>query len=140
MVDSDSNYLYKPDGVGVEVPMQIEGKAYIFNKNFDAFFSAPDGRKGYMPQPISKTQPLQQVPAASFNMPAIYIRQPLSSPGIPRSLFFFCSNISDFFKTWKYFCEDFQLSDEDRIRYISRYFGTNLRDYIETLENYILRD
>ena len=39
--------------------MQVEGKAYISDKDFDAFFSALDGRKGYMPQSISKTQPLQ---------------------------------------------------------------------------------
>ena len=30
------------------MPIQIEGKAYISNKDFNIFLSAPDGRKGYM--------------------------------------------------------------------------------------------
>ena len=140
VADSDSNHSYKPDRVGVEVPVQVEGKARISDKDFDAFLSAPDRRKGYMPQPVSKTQPLQQAPAASLSVPAVYIRQPLSSPGIPGSPFFSGSNISDFLEAWEYFCEDFQLLDEDRIRRISRYFGADLRDYVETLENYMLRD
>ena len=140
MVDSDSNHLYKPDGINVEVPVQIEGKTRISDKDFDAFFSAPDGRKGYMPQPIFKTQPLQQAPAASLDMPAVYVRQPLPSSGMPGSPFFSSSNISDFLKTWECFCEDFQLLDENRIRRISRYFGADLRDYIKTLKNYVLRD
>ena len=38
--------------------MQIKGKIYISNKDFDAFLSALDGRKGYISQSISKTQPL----------------------------------------------------------------------------------
>ena len=59
---------------------------------------------------------------------------------MPESLFFSSSNISDFFETWEYFCENFQLSDEDKIRRISRYFGADLRDYIEILKNYMLRD
>ena len=89
------------------MPVQIKGKTYISDKDFDIFFSAPDGRKGYMPQSIPKTQPLQQAPAASFSVPAIYIRQPLSSPGISGSPFFSGSNISDFLEAWEYFCEDF---------------------------------
>ena len=140
MVDSDSNHSYKPDGVGVEVPVQVEGKARISDKDFDAFLSAPDGRKGYMPQPVPKTQPPQQAPAASLGVPAVYVRQPLPSPGMPGSPFFSGSNISDFLEAWEYFCEDFQLSDEDRIRRISRYFGADLRDYVETLKDYVLRD
>ena len=93
-----------------------------------------------MPQPISKTQPLQQAPAASLGVPAVYVRQLLFSPGMPGSPFFSGSNISDFLEAWEYFCEDFQLLDEDRIRRISRYFGADLRDYVETLEDYVLRD
>ena len=73
-------------------------------------------------------------------MPAVYIRQPLPSPGIPGSPFFSGSNISDFLEAWEYFCEDFQLLDEDRIKYISRYFDADLRDYVEILKNYVLRD
>ena len=38
--------------------MQIKGKIYIFDKDFNAFFSAPDRRKKYIPQSIPKTQPL----------------------------------------------------------------------------------
>ena len=49
MADSDSNHSYKPDRVSVEVSIQVEGKARISDKDFDAFFSALDGRKGYMP-------------------------------------------------------------------------------------------
>ena len=59
---------------------------------------------------------------------------------MPGSPFFSSSNISDFLETWEYFCEDFQLSDEDRIKRISRYFGADLRDYVKTLKNYMLRD
>ena len=49
MVDNNSNYLYKLDRINIKVPVQVEGKIYIFNKNFNIFFSALDGRKGYMP-------------------------------------------------------------------------------------------
>ena len=38
--------------------MQIKGKIYISNKDFNIFLSAPDERKEYIPQSISKTQPL----------------------------------------------------------------------------------
>ena len=120
--------------------MQVEGKAYISDKDFDAFLSAPDGRKGYMPQSIPKTQPLQQAPAASLSVPAVYIRQPLFSPGMPGSPFFSGSNISDFLEAWEYFCENFQLSDENRTRRISRYFDADLRDYVKILKNYVFRD
>ena len=79
--------------------MQIEGKTYISNKNFDIFLSALNGRKEYISQLIFKTQPLQQAPVASFNIPAVYIYQPLFSPNIPGSPFFSSSNISDFLET-----------------------------------------
>ena len=59
MVDNNSNYLYKLDRINIEVPVQIKSKAYISDKDFNAFFSTLDGRKGYIPQPIFKIQPLQ---------------------------------------------------------------------------------
>ena len=37
---------------------------------------------------------------------------------MPESPFFFNNNISDFFEIWEYFCKDFQLLDENRIKYI----------------------
>ena len=107
VINSDSNHSYKPDRINVEVPVQVEGKTHISDKDFDIFFSAPDRRKGYMPQSIPKTQPLQQAPAAFLDMPAIYIRQLLSSPGMPGSPFFSNSNISDFLEAWEYFYKDF---------------------------------
>ena len=58
ITDNNSNYSYKLNKISVEVPVQIKSKARIFNKNFDAFFSILNGRKGYISQPISKTQPL----------------------------------------------------------------------------------
>ena len=59
---------------------------------------------------------------------------------MPESPFFFNSNISDFFKIWEYFCEDFQFLDKNKIKRISWYFDTDFRDYIEILKNYIFRD
>ena len=59
---------------------------------------------------------------------------------MPESPFFSGSNISDFFEAWEYFCEDFQLLNENRIKRISRYFGADFRDYMEILKNYIFRD
>ena len=49
IVDNNSNYLYKPDRIGIEVPIQIKGKIYISNKDFDAFLSTLNKRKGYIP-------------------------------------------------------------------------------------------